>query len=425
MQTTAFDASLGHTAGAVVNVITKTGTNQFHGDLHEWFSHSELDASTFFQNRAGEEKPIYQDNLYGASLGGPVRLPKLYDGRNRTFFFYTWESNQWVKPMPRVGTVPTASEKNGDFSAMLPLGPIYQIYDPLTTQTADRGRMSRQSLPRNLIPSSRMDAVARKVIAFYREPNTIGTRDGLNNITHTNKDAQDYSVHFARLDHNFSERNRMFLSLDYDKRTETKERFFDNIAMGLNNMRANRGLALDDVLVLSPSSVLNLRYGLSRTEAPKSRVSSGKIDLASLGFSSALTSLIDPARQAFPMVWLSTKATNSPCKGNCTGTFTGFGAPESGEGHSAGLIHNLAATLTRLRGKHNLRFGADLRAYRSFNAPLGYDVSPGLQFLPTFTRGPLDNSPVAPVGQEFAAFLLGIPETVSASIVAAPAVHAA
>ena len=410
VQTTAFDASLGHTAGAVVNVITKSGSNQFHGDLHHWFSHSALDASTFFQNRAGEKKPVYQDNLYGASIGGPVRLPKLYDGRNRTFFFYAWESNQWVKPMPRVGTVPTAAEKNGDLSALLALGSGYQIYDPLTTQTADRGRMSRQPLARNVIPASRMDPVARKIMAFYREPNTAGTRDGRDNITHTNKDAQDYSVHFARLDHNFSERNRLFLRLDYDKRVETKERFFDNIAMGLDNMRANRGLALDDVVVLSPSSVFNFRYGLSRTEAPKARVSSGKIDLASLGFSPSLLSLIDPKRASFPMVWISTKATNTPCKGNCTGTFTGFGAPESGEGHTAGLINNFSGTLTTLRGKHNLRYGADFRIYRAFNLPLGYDVSPGLQFLPTYTRGPLDNSPVAPLGQEFAAFLLGIPE---------------
>ncbi|MFB3827142.1 MAG: carboxypeptidase regulatory-like domain-containing protein [Bryobacteraceae bacterium] len=410
VQTTAFDASLGHTAGAVVNLITKSGTNQFHGEMHEWFSHSALDAATFFQNRAGEKKPVYQDNLYGASLGGPVRLPRLYDGRNRTFFFYAWESNQWVKPMPRVGTVPTAAEKNGDLSALLALGSSYQIYDPFTTRAAERGRMSRQPLAGNIVPASRIDPVARKIMAFYREPNTPGTRDGRDNFTHTNKDAQDYTVHFARVDHNFSERNRLFLRLNWDKRTETKEQFYENIAMGLNNVRANRGLALDDVVVLSPSSVLNLRYGLSRTEAPKARVSSGKIDLATLGFSPALTSLIDPQRASFPMVYLNTRATNSPCKGNCTGTFSGFGAPESGEGHSSGLIHNFAANLTTLRGRHNLRYGGDFRAYRAFNAPLGYDVAPGLQFLPTYTRGPLDNSPMAPIGQEFAAFLLGIPE---------------
>ncbi len=84
MQTSGFDASLGHTPGAVVNLMTTSGTNAYHGELHEWFSASALDAPTFFQNAAGGLKPEYQDNRYGASLGGPVNIPKIYHGKDKS-----------------------------------------------------------------------------------------------------------------------------------------------------------------------------------------------------------------------------------------------------------------------------------------------------------------------------------------------------
>ncbi|MBI3696817.1 MAG: carboxypeptidase regulatory-like domain-containing protein [Acidobacteria bacterium] len=88
VQTTSFDASLGHTPGSVINVSTASGTNEIHGELHHWLSNSALDAPDLFQNRARQKRPVYQDNRYGFSVGGPVWLPRLYDGRNKTFFFY-------------------------------------------------------------------------------------------------------------------------------------------------------------------------------------------------------------------------------------------------------------------------------------------------------------------------------------------------
>jgi hypothetical protein len=133
------------------------------------------------------------------------------------------------------------------------------------------------------------------------------------------------------------------------------------------------------------------------------------MDLSTLGFSNNLLSLLDPATQTFPQVYLNTKAPTGRCTGACTGTFSGFGNYNSGDGTLTGIIHDWAATVTRLHGKHTLRFGADVRLYRTFGFFGGFDVSPQLAFLPTYTNGPLDNSAVAPIGQEYASFLLGIP----------------
>ena len=133
--TTGFDATIGHTLGAVVNVSTKGGTNELHGDLHEWLRHSMFDAPSIFQNRAGQKLAVYQDNRYGVAAGAPLIIPHLYNGRNKTFWFFAWEANKFGDPNvgQQTSTVPTAKMRQGDFSEFLALGPQYQIYDPFST----------------------------------------------------------------------------------------------------------------------------------------------------------------------------------------------------------------------------------------------------------------------------------------------------
>ena len=408
VQTSSFDSTVGHTPGAVLNTITKSGTNEYHGELHESMINAALDASTFFQNASGGAKPGYQDNRYGAALGGPVRIPKLYNGTNKTFFFVGWEGNQWGKPTANVGTVPTDAEKNGNFSNLLALGAQYQIYDPASTVAAANGRFSRTPFAGNIIPGNRIDPVAKAIQSYYPAPNTTGTTAGQNNYTRNTKDIFDYNVWVARVDHAFSDTNRAFVRVNYDRYLETDSAFSNNIAGGLNLKRINRGAVVDDVIVLNSSTVLDLRYGLTQEDSPENRPSKG-LDLSKLGFSNNLLSLLNPTTQTFPQVYLNTKAPTNRCTGSCTGTFSGFGNYNSGDGALTGIVHDWAATVTRLHGKHTLRFGADVRLYRTFGFNGGFDVSPQLTFLPTYTNGPLDSAAVAPLGQEYASFLLGIP----------------
>lgn len=428
VQTSSFDAVVGHTPGAVLNTVTKSGTNDFHGEVHEWLINSRLDASTFFQNASGAAKPAYQDNRYGASLGGPVRLPKIYTGKSKSFFFFGWEGNQWGKPTANIGTVPTGAEKNGDFSALLKLGSQYQIYDPLTTQPAANGRYTRAPFPGNVVPSDRIDPVAKAIQSYYAAPNTSGTSAGQNNYTRNTKDVFDYNVFVGRFDHNFSDRNRLFVRLNRDGYYETDSAFYNNMAGGLNLTRINRGGVVDDVIVISPSTIIDVRYGVNQEETPENRPSRG-MDLSTLGFSKNLLSLLDPKTQTFPQVYLNTKAPANRCAGSCTGTFSGFGNFNSGDGTLTGIIHDWAGTVTTLRGSHTLKYGVDARLYRGFGFFGGFDVSPQLVYTPAYTNGPNDNSPVAPLGQEYASFLLGIPTagqiTRSASFATQSAYYAA
>ena len=427
VETSAFDASVGHTPGALLNLVTRSGTSQYHGELHEWLANSALDAPTFFVNRSGQKKQVYQDNRFGASIGGPFRIPKLYGGK-KSFFFYAWESNNWGKPTSVVGSVPTAAEKNGDLTKLF-TGTTGQIYNPYSTHpmgaffVRDPFRCDSAGNPIvpnamgiqgpgtacNKIPAALLDPVAQKIMAFYAAPNTpTKNADGTSNYTRATNDTFEYYVHFFRFDHEFSEKNRVFLRFDYDHQLENQSNFYGNLATGLLLTRINRGLALDDVIVFSPSNVLDLRYGLTDGETPEQRRSK-PFDLSTLGFSPNLVGLLNKSTATFPNVFIGTSQLTKPCSGPCNGTLSGFGNFRDGDGTTTGYTHDFSATLNNYRGKHNLRYGVDFRIYRSFVRRGGYDVSPGFQFLPTYTKQSSNPNVAGVKGQDVAAFLLGIP----------------
>jgi len=396
-QTTSYDASLGHSPGAVINMITAGGTNQYHGELHEFWGGSALDTSTLFQNRAGLAKPAYSDNRYGGSIGGPLWLPR-YNGRNKTFLFYAYEGNKWKTPNVTVTSVPTLAEKAGDFSSLLKLSPQYQIYDPLTTASLNNGHYSRQPFPGNIIPPTRLNPVALNIAKYWPSPNSPGLADGTSNYTtQSTSTTEDYHVDFFRIDHNFSDRNRVFVRLDYDWWNESQNNYFSNISTGVVNGRINRGLAFDEVFVMNASTVLNVRYGLTDQEHTEQSRSRG-FDLSSLGFSPNTVSLFSKNLAAFPILTVA--------------GFQGFGNFVVGDGANTSFVHDINASLSTLKGNHMLRYGADFRLYRAFQLRLPYGVAPAFIPTTTYTRGPQDSSPPAARGQELASFLLGISDGV-------------
>lgn len=397
MQTSAYDASIGHTMGALLNVTTATGTNDLHGEVHYWLRHSSFDAPNFFNNKNNTKQSIYQDHRYGGSVGGPLVIPKLFNGRNRTFWFYTYEANPFGVPVQWVRTVPTAEQRRGDFSALLRVNAAtYQIYDPATTRAAANGRFERQPFPGNVIPANRLDPAGVSLANLYPLPNQTGTADGRNNFYLANKALQDYYVHLLRLDHAFSENHRAFLRLHYDFWKERKNNDFGNWINGIQQIRPNRGIAVDDVIVLNPNLILNLRYGLTSTKWWQHRVTRG-YNLASLGFSPQLLSLLDPNEAPIPRI---TPGAYSPISW----------WEDPGDGVNSSLTHTFIGNLTRLQGSHSLRAGAELRILRSFNNRRPIGVAPDFSFGAAYTRGPLDNAPAAPIGQDLASMLLGIPD---------------
>ncbi len=394
IQTAAFDAAHGFAAGAGINLSIRSGTNSPHGAMYHFIQNPALNANRFFTNRAGLPKPIVRLNRWGANGSGPVYLPKLYDGRNRTFWTYAYEGIYSADPRGTVTTaVPTARMRQGDFSDLLAVGPQYQLYDPATIAPAPNGRFSRQPLPGNLIPASRINATSRRLMEFWPEPNQPGTRDGANNWTTPGPEWDHFHTHMFRVDHNFSAQHRMFLRGDKNDRLQEYDVRF-NRAIGGRFNRLNRGIGIDDVYVLSPSLVVNTRYSYSRFIEGTQPINLN-IDLASLGFASDFAGQVSQATPdgvKFPNIRVSGYGNFGDHTHN--GRFTD--------------THEAALNFTQLIRSHNLRYGYIYRVYRENGFNLAQS-SGQLDFGTDWTRGPLDNSPGAPLGQSMASFLLGLP----------------
>ena len=170
--TTTYDASVGHAIGGMMDMVTKSGSNQYHGMVQLVERNSAFDAWSSFAKAAKTPKYVYQDHHGTAAVGGPVRIPKLYNGTDRTFFFVTVDYNKYGNPFPNQATVPTAAERNGDFSGLFALGnpADYQLYDPATTRLVN-GKYVRDPIPNNIIPADRINPIARKLVEYWPLPN--------------------------------------------------------------------------------------------------------------------------------------------------------------------------------------------------------------------------------------------------------------
>jgi len=394
IQTATFDASYGFTPGAVINVSLKAGTNTFHGQSYHFLQNPKLNANKFFSNKAGLPKAVIRQNRWGTSGSGPIYVPGLYNGKNRSFWMYGYEGIHDADPRGTLTTsVPTAKEKNGDFSELLALGSQYQIYDPFTITPAAGGLFSRQPLAGNVIPASLINPVARKLADFWEPPNQPGTRDGRNNWTTPGPEWDKYFNHVFRIDHNLSEKHRTFVRGNINDRTQQYDTRF-NKAVGSYFFRRNRGLAADDVYIFTPQFLLNTRYSYTRFIEGNDPLQMG-MDLAALGFSSAFVNQIkqvDPRGQKLPYIGVASY-----------GEFATH-VPQMRYDD----IHDVAANLTNMVRAHTLRFGMGYRVYRENRFDLGQS-SGSFDFGTTWTRGPLNTSPSAPIGQDLASFLFGLP----------------
>lgn len=401
VQTAIFDASIGHTQGGMTNVTLRSGGNQLHGTAYYSLLNPVLNANLFFANQVGQPRGQFNYHRYGASATGPIRIPKLYDGRDRSFFTYGYEGIRESRAMGAaygsgVLTVPTEAERRGDFSDLLRIpgaGSRYQIYDPATRTPAGAGRYSVQPLPNNVIPPSRINPVARNILSYYALPNVAGTADGTNNLIRVNdSEVIQYYNHIVRADHNFSEKNRMFARFNTYKRYSYSSDWFRSIATGGESDWLQHSASIDDVHNFSANTFLNTRYSffrLSIYQYPKPE--SFGFDLTSLGFPASYANAIDPAERAFPNI-----------------NIAGYSGTPNNWWRYPTHNHSLEANVTSVQGKHTLRFGGDARRYLNFQYE-PHNASTGtFSFDTAWTRGPMDNSPASPKGQGLASMLLGL-----------------
>lgn len=388
------DAAYGHTGGGTVNVVLKSGSNRFHGTLYEFNQVSNTAATPFFTNKVGGKKPTSRFNQWGGSFSGPVVIPKMLDGRNRVFFFFAYEGIKDALPAPSTSTVPTPGQKGGDLSALLNSGAAYQIFDP-ATGVAEGARVRRLPFAGNVIPAGRLSPIAQNYLKLIPDPNQAGRSDGQDNfISLTNGERNDFYNYLGRIDFNISDKHKLFFNTRHNKRIGQGGNNFgkaltDNPTAGNALRRINWGMMVDDVYTLTPTFLVNTRLNWTRFEEPLVNYSEG-FDSTSLGYPAYLTAAAP--RKVMPRIQFS--------------RFTGMG--DSGGRSFPFDSFQLFETFTKIAGRHTLKFGADIRQLRE--SQFDYGLSNGsFRFGTNWTQGPLDNAAAAPLGQDLAAFLLGLP----------------
>jgi hypothetical protein len=384
------DAAAGHTGGGTVNQITKSGTNQIHGTLYEFNQTSALESRNFFLSRSGQTLPVGRFNQYGGTVGGPVVFPKVFDGRNKVFFFFAYEGIKDSYPETVTLTVPTALERKGDFSQLLNAGAKYQLYNPFTA-VSQGSRISRQPFANNLIPSSLLNPISAAYLQFYPPPNAPGQVDGANNYVANSIRSDTFGSEFGRMDYNISDRHKIFGAVHTNDRIENRGNRFFNPASGNFLGRDNRGVTVDDVYTFTPTTLLNTRLAWNRFIESNAKPSAG-FDFSKLGFPASLE------QQSAALVLPIADIGGFQQLGDNAGNVTPFD------------IFSVFASVNKIVGQHSLKGGVDARMYRESNASFG-NSSGSYVFRTDWTRGPLDNSASAPLGQDLAAFLLGLPSS--------------
>lgn len=273
LQTNAFSAEFGRAGGAVLNASLKSGSNQVHGSAWEFLRNDKLDAADFFQNANGQKKGAFRQNQFGAAVGGPI-VP------NRMFFFVDYEGTRIRQAVPTTASVPTASQRASgftDFSDLIRMQsgsrtdllgrtfPSGTIFDPSTTRAVGNGWV-RDPFPGNIIPASRLNPNAVKLMELYPQPTT----SALFNNRFSNRNNRDNSNSFdTRIDYNFSEKQQVFGRYSFAEVDRFKPGPFDGYADGggFNNGDENvrtQGAALSYMNVISPTLVNEVRAGFNR-----------------------------------------------------------------------------------------------------------------------------------------------------------------
>ncbi len=403
VQTATFDAALGNTEGGVTNLSIKAGTNSLRGTAYLAKTPSGLFANDYFANANNIPLADFTYNRYGGTVGGPVLFPG-YDGRRRTFFMYGFEGIHEARPRNNgTPTVPTEKMRNGDFSELLAIGPQYQIYNPFTRRVIAGGRIMADPFPGNIIPQSLINPVARASLEYIAKPRTAGGADGTGNFQNPSlPETIKYATNTIRIDHNVTQKQRVYGRYSWYDRNSNYNNYFDNLATGEWFLFLSRQFAFDHVYVLNSTTVLNFRYGLNYfVRGTDTNPANHGFDLTSLGFPASYNSAIPDDIRRFPRFDIA----------GYQGT--GFG----GE-YRPNTTNSFMANLNKSMGSHSLRSGLEFRQYAETSEFFANNQTGQFNFDTNWTKGPLDNSNGSPgsLGQSFAAFLLGLPTSGSVAV---------
>jgi len=381
-------AEYGRAGGAITSIVIKSGTNEVHGSTFELFRSSALDANMFFPRGNGQKLTPYTVNTFGATVGGPVYIPKLYNGKNRTFFFFSYEGSREGNGQSTTSNVPTTKMRQGDFSEI-----PNTIYDPYSVQLIN-GVPARTPIPNKIIPSTLQDPVAKNMMKFWPEPNNSNVNPAtpwVQNFVQGSKWPTTRDGYVIKIDHQLTQKHQTytrfntggaFFNFNYD---------FDGLATPGRNVvnRPFKGIAINDTYLINSSTTLDTRIGYAFGKEQQRPYSYG-FDLASLGFAQQFVNLVQ--YKAFPTIGI-----------------TGFqGLAGSGYQDKPGYTYTAQSSVSMQRSKHLFKTGGEIRLMR-LNQLTNGSPSGSFSFNQAVTGGPSAIATASGTGFAMASFLTGWP----------------
>jgi hypothetical protein len=391
--------------GGVVNMQTKSGTNQWHGSAYEYFRNTVLNSNDFFANRSGRSRSAFNQNQYGATLGGPVR-------KDKTFFFFSWEQFR-----AKVGSlvnefVPTQAQKNGDFSANLGPGltttvggvttPVLnpcdnnnqvrkgQIFDPNTTRIPEGSTViCRTPFANNIIPANRINSTANimmNVLKMYPDPNASAPTY---NYAYTDNPGGNQQQFVGRVDQTLSDNHRIFGRFSYWTVDDIGANRFANQTGGAASHQHTHQIVLGDTYSFSPTLIMDSRLSYTRGYYDDAPPSLG-FDLSALG----------PA-----WATLNSQVTYQELVGASISDMAAFKGMNITTEHFRNTFA-FSSNLTKIAGRHTLKFGGEIR-FMDYNYAQSNNPSGNFTFNYDFTSWNGAASNANGSGVAMASFMLG------------------
>ena len=360
IQTNFFSAEFGNSGGTVINMVSKSGTNQVHGVGYYFRRDNALNANNWFSNSRNSPLADSKRDNYGGTLGGPVYLGKLYNGKNRTFFFADYDRISALSATTSLSSVPTTQQLAGDFSdTRLANGNLVPLYDPYSTFKDANGNTLRNPIAGNIIPLNRQNPITLNFIKYYPAPNLPG-----NAFTHANNWFGQGSTPSngnkvdVKIDHNFSEKQRLSARYGANWTYSGVANLVGNLSFNGNpGTERDQNFILDYTRTHSPTTVITLRAGVLRVKSLRDPLSTG-FDATTLGLPAYMTS--GTGTKAFPLF---------------SAQYRSMGAGGYAIIHRYEDVYQYMGSVTKIISGHSIKVGAEFRKlhenYYQPNTPNG------------------------------------------------------
>ena len=386
IQTNITSAEFGTAAGANVNIVTKSGTNEVHGTAFEFLRNDNMDASEFFANRSGTPRPEFRQNQFGTTVGGPI-------ARNRTFFFFMYEGQRRSRESTLLNVVPTSEMFGGDLSRDTQGRPADPFFDPWTTVENADGSLSRQMMPNNRIPATRINASTKQLQEIlWSAPNLPGQPL---NLINTNASRVDNDQWMGKVDHRFGDNNILTGRFNFSDSVSPRPTAHFTVENRLVNTFTN--IMISDTHTVNPTTIIDTKISYHRNNLQiADSAPGGKEAIEAFITGNGIQGIPILKSEAVPLfpAWR--------IAGFASPSQTGFPFPDDS--------YSAYATITKISGAHSIKAGFEFKHNRNLDD--GYFTG-NMNFNKVPTEDPQN---AAATGNAVASYLLGLPTVASRNI---------